>query len=87
METAAVGVAASVDPATNLPDSLERSEARRAAREQGHLFKPPQWGDAFDDNDMLSFDDAQMEHMRNEMAAIFNERASELQESISSAEF
>ena len=44
------------DPGTRaLLEALQRNEARRQEREEGHLFKPSLWGDVLDDQDMLAF--------------------------------
>lgn len=45
-----------IDPATRaLLEALQRNEARSQAREEACVFKPSQWGDALDDQDMLAF--------------------------------
>eukprot|EP00973_Karenia_brevis_P084670 11749119-Karenia_brevis.AAC.1 len=55
------GTAGVTDAGTKaLLEALQRSAQRQQAKEEGHLFKPSQWGDAPDDQDMLAFNDDEL---------------------------
>ena len=69
-----VSSSGSVDPATkSLLEALQRSEARQQARDEGCIFKPSQWGDALDDQDMLACSDEELTGFFAAYKAAFHE--------------